>query len=81
MSKKLQVGKPAIWRTEDIDIPVVIDSVAGPHNGVVYYYVKGTADDMAGLTGVPETELRQETTILEDAIEQILKFASMLGIQ
>jgi len=72
---KLKIGKPATWHTEDTDVPVVIDSIAGSHNGVVYYYVRGTADTMAGKTGVPENELSQknEKFSLDDSVKQLLK--------
>ena len=56
----LLIGKPAIWRTNEVDIPVVIQSVAGKFHGETYYYVKGTADGSLGKTGVPESELYQK---------------------
>lgn len=75
----LKVGQPAIWRMKEIDVPVVIESVAGEHNGETYYFVKGTSNEITGVTGVPESELRQETPFnFNELIQQIKDAAASL---
>lgn len=56
----IKIGEPAIWHSNGIDIPVIINEKAGIINGEEWYFVTGTSKDLNGKTGVPASQLIQK---------------------
>lgn len=69
----IRPGK-AMWVTKDYDFPVEVVKYLGTTDGVRYYLIRS---DM-GETGVPETELKQESAFSQRLKELKKLFAGVL---